>query len=224
MKIALTRVGAHDMSACPMARLRRPRRLVRRVAFASIVAAGVLSTPAEAREGHAGVATAALAQTTQPTQRVADTATRRSAAGNLARRARTPQRSQGPQCLSRGEARWYGPGFNGNRTASGEVFDMNRLTAASRTIPFGTWVRVTRLDNGRSVVVKVNDRHAERSGLVIDLSRAAAQQIGMVGSGVARVCVTRAEPPRRATSNTRVAERPPARASARNGARSTGRR
>lgn len=208
------------MSACLMARIRRPRRLVRRVAFASIIAAGVLSTPAEAHEVHARVATPALAEATQSTRRVADTA-RRSTAANRARRARTPRGET--ECLARGEARWYGPGFDGRRTASGEVFNMNRMTAASRTVPFGTWVRVTRLDNGRSVVVKVNDRHAERPGLVIDLSRAAAQQIGMVGNGVARVCVTRTEAPRRAASTARVAERPQARTPARNSARSTGR-
>lgn len=216
------------MSAGSMARIRRPRRLVRRVAFASIVAAGVLSSAAHgpaapAIGGAPMLAQATIVQAQEPSpRRAAAASNRRSSAANRARRARTPQTDA--ECFARGEARWYGGSFNGRRTASGEVFNMNRMTAASRSVPFGTWVRVTRLDNGRSVVVKVNDRHAERPGLVIDLSRAAAQQIGMVGSGVARVCLTRADPPRRATSSARVAERSPARASSRNGASSTRRR
>ncbi|MFZ4640531.1 MAG: septal ring lytic transglycosylase RlpA family protein [Nodosilinea sp.] len=77
-----------------------------------------------------------------------------------------------------GLATWYGPGFSGNRTASGEIFNPNALTAAHRTLPFGTQVRVTNLKNGRSVVVRVNDRLGDPA-IAIDLSSGAAQAIGM---------------------------------------------
>ncbi len=77
-----------------------------------------------------------------------------------------------------GLATWYGPGFSGNRTASGEVFNPSALTAAHRTLPFGTQVRVTNLKNGRSVVVRINDRLGDPA-IAIDLSSGAAQAIGM---------------------------------------------
>ncbi|MEB3252844.1 MAG: septal ring lytic transglycosylase RlpA family protein [Nodosilinea sp.] len=77
-----------------------------------------------------------------------------------------------------GLATWYGPGFAGNRTASGEIFNPSALTAAHRTLPFGTQVRVTNLNNGRSVVVRINDRLGDPA-IAIDLSSGAAQAIGM---------------------------------------------
>ena len=86
-----------------------------------------------------------------------------------------------------GVASWYGPNFNGRRTASGEVFDMYELTAAHRSLPFGTLVRVTRLDNGASVVVRINDRGPFKKDRIIDLSYAAALKIGLVASGTALV-------------------------------------
>ena len=86
-----------------------------------------------------------------------------------------------------GVASWYGPGFHGNKTASGEVFDMHARTAAHRTLPFGTLVRVTRLDTGASTVVRINDRGPHVAGRVIDLSNAAANDLDMVKAGVARV-------------------------------------
>lgn len=88
-----------------------------------------------------------------------------------------------------GMASWYGPGFHGRRSASGERFNQNALTAAHRTLPFGTLVRVTNLNNGQSVVVRINDRGPFAHGRVIDLSRQAASEIGMLGSGVAPVQV-----------------------------------
>ncbi|MBE9108878.1 septal ring lytic transglycosylase RlpA family protein [Nodosilinea sp. LEGE 07298] len=88
-----------------------------------------------------------------------------------------------------GMASWYGPGFHGRRSASGEVFDQNALTAAHRTLPFGTQVRVTNLSTGQSVVVRINDRGPFGHGRVIDLSAAAAGQIGLRASGVGRVQV-----------------------------------
>ncbi len=87
----------------------------------------------------------------------------------------------------RGVASWYGPGFHGNRSASGERYNQNALTAAHRSLPFGTKVQVTNLNNGRSVVVKINDRGPYVRGRVIDLSAAAARVLGMIQSGVAPV-------------------------------------
>ena len=86
-----------------------------------------------------------------------------------------------------GFASWYGPGFVGRKTANGELFTSAEFTAAHKTLPFNTRVRVTNLANGRSVVVRINDRGPFKPGRVIDLSRVAAQRLDMVGSGVARV-------------------------------------
>lgn len=88
-----------------------------------------------------------------------------------------------------GMASWYGPGFHGRRSASGEVFDQEALTAAHRTLPFGTQVRVTNMDTGLSVIVRINDRGPFTHNRVIDLSAGAARVIGMIGSGVAPVNV-----------------------------------
>ena len=89
--------------------------------------------------------------------------------------------------VSVGQASWYGPGFYGNRTASGEVFRPGTLTAAHRTLAFGTRVRVTNLWNGRSTVVRINDRGPFHGGRIIDLAHGAAQQLGVTASGVAQV-------------------------------------
>jgi rare lipoprotein A len=86
-----------------------------------------------------------------------------------------------------GVASWYGGKFHGRLTSSGEVFNTNEMTAAHRTLPFGTLVRVTNTDNGKSATVKINDRGPFVEGRVIDLSRAAAEQIDMLGTGIARV-------------------------------------
>jgi rare lipoprotein A len=89
-----------------------------------------------------------------------------------------------------GQASWYGKAHQGKRTASGEPFDMHALTAAHRTLPFGTIVRVTNLKNRKSVDVRVNDRGPFRSDRVIDLSYEAARKLGMVSRGTARVEIT----------------------------------
>lgn len=86
-----------------------------------------------------------------------------------------------------GSASWYGPGFNGRLSASGEVFNQNALTAAHRTLPFGTRVLVTNLANGRQVTVRINDRGPYSGHRVIDLSAGAADEIGIMSSGVGRV-------------------------------------
>src|SRR5262249_20191464 len=89
-----------------------------------------------------------------------------------------------------GMASYYGGGFHGRRTASGARFDSSALTAAHRSLPFGTMVRVTHLGNGRSVVVRINDRGPFVGGRVIDLSSGAAGVLGMHGQGVARVRIS----------------------------------
>lgn len=86
-----------------------------------------------------------------------------------------------------GMASWYGPGFHGNQSASGERYNQNAMTAAHRNLPFGTRVQVTNLDNGRSVVVRINDRGPYAHGRVIDLSAAAARILGVMQTGVAPV-------------------------------------
>ncbi|HEY3742011.1 MAG TPA: septal ring lytic transglycosylase RlpA family protein [Bryobacteraceae bacterium] len=100
-----------------------------------------------------------------------------------------------------GIASWYGEPYHGRKTASGEVYDMNRWTAAHRTLPFGTWIEVTNLSNAQRVSVRVNDRGPFVRGRIIDLSRAAATQIGMIGPGTARVRLKVIKAPRVVDSN-----------------------
>jgi rare lipoprotein A len=89
-----------------------------------------------------------------------------------------------------GIASWYGPTFYGHHTANGEMYDGSQLTAAHRTLPMPVNVRVTNLDNGRSIVVRVNDRGPYAKGRIIDLSEAAARELDVIRSGTARVRVT----------------------------------
>ncbi len=93
-----------------------------------------------------------------------------------------------------GIASWYGSRYHGRRTASGEIFDMNSATAAHPTLPFGTRVQVTNLENGRSVVLKINDRGPFVRRRIIDVSRHAAQALGFVQEGTARVGVQLVQP------------------------------
>ena len=88
---------------------------------------------------------------------------------------------------SNGQASWYGPGFYGNRTANGEVFRPGTMTAAHRTLPFGTKVKVTNLWNGRTTVVRINDRGPFHGNRVIDLAHGAAHSLGVTASGIAQV-------------------------------------
>jgi rare lipoprotein A len=82
-----------------------------------------------------------------------------------------------------GKASWYGPHFQGKKTANGEAFDMNSLTCAHRNLPLGSWVRVTNLRNRKSIFVRVNDRGPMPADRIIDLSYAAAQAVGIQGLG-----------------------------------------
>lgn len=86
-----------------------------------------------------------------------------------------------------GEASWYGPGFRGKKTASGEIFDDQKLTAAHKTLPLGSKAKVTNLDNQKSVEVEINDRGPYVEGRIIDLSHAAARALDMVEQGTAKV-------------------------------------
>lgn len=87
----------------------------------------------------------------------------------------------------RGIASWYGPGFHGQYTASGERYDMDAMTAAHPTLPFGTLVEVRNLENGLATTVRINDRGPFKKNRIVDLSRAAARAIGMIGPGTALV-------------------------------------
>ncbi len=89
-----------------------------------------------------------------------------------------------------GDASWYGPGFDGKRTSNGELYDMNQMTAAHKILPMNTWVKVVNLKNGKTAVVRINDRGPFVDGRVIDLSRAAARKLDMIGGGTAPVRIT----------------------------------
>jgi rare lipoprotein A len=94
-----------------------------------------------------------------------------------------------PKIYQSGIASWYGHQFNGRKTANGERFDMNAMTAAHKSLPLNCHLRVTNKNNGESVIVKVNDRGPYVSNRIIDLSYAAAQKLGFVGQGTAQVTI-----------------------------------
>ena len=96
------------------------------------------------------------------------------------------QADAAPTWTQNGKVSWYGPGFHGRRTANGEIFDTNEMTMAHRSLAFGSKVRVTNLDHGRSTVVRVNDRGPYVGGRIADLSHAAASRLGFVEDGVVR--------------------------------------
>ncbi len=89
----------------------------------------------------------------------------------------------------KGLASWYGEPFHGRKTASGEVYDMHRISAAHKTLPLHTWVEVRNLDNNRVMTLRINDRGPFVRGRVIDLSRGAAERMGLLGPGTARVAI-----------------------------------
>jgi len=98
-----------------------------------------------------------------------------------------PPESPNRGAVQEGIASWYGPGYHGKKTASGERFDQEAMTAAHQYWAFGTRVKVTLLSTGRSVVVRINDRFPGHKGRVIDLSKGAARAIGLLGPGTGRV-------------------------------------
>lgn len=95
------------------------------------------------------------------------------------------------QELGSGKASWYGPGFHGRKTANGEIFNMNAMTAAHKTLPLGTWVEVENKKNGEFLLVRINDRGPYIKGRVLDLSREAAVQLGLEHQGVGEVTMRR---------------------------------
>ena len=96
-----------------------------------------------------------------------------------------------------GKASWYGRGFQGRRTATGERFDMNSLTCAHRTLPLGSWLRITNLRNRKSTFVRVNDRgpYTTNANTIVDLSYAAAEKLGLLGNGKVKVEQVRPDDP-----------------------------
>lgn len=113
----------------------------------------------------------------------AETAVSPAAEGSLA--------SEIAAIFQRGRASWYGPGFDGRRTASGERFQSQAMTAAHRSLPFGTRVRVTHVASGRSVVVRINDRGPFHGNRIIDLAAAPARLLGLTSTGLAYVSLHR---------------------------------
>lgn len=95
-----------------------------------------------------------------------------------------------PKITDRGVASYYGDKFQGRKTASGETFKQNKLTAASRTIPFNTWVKIKNLKNKRTVKVRINDRGPFVKGRIIDVSKKAARKLGMIQDGITDVKIT----------------------------------
>jgi rare lipoprotein A len=112
-------------------------------------------------------------------------------AGGCAKKSRRAPIAAAPRigATESGIASWYGHPYHGRRAANGEIYDMEKMTAAHRTMPFGTWVEVLNLDNGRTVTVRITDRGPFIDGRIIDLSKAAAREIAMIGPGLAKVQV-----------------------------------
>ena len=97
------------------------------------------------------------------------------------------QTSKGRRWYQIGQASWYGGHFQGKKTANGESYDMNGLTCAHRSLPLGSWIRVTNLKNRRSIFVRVNDRGPVPENRIVDLSYGAAQAVGLANAGVGKV-------------------------------------
>ncbi len=106
-----------------------------------------------------------------------------------------------------GMASWYGPSFHGKPSASGEPYDMWALTAAHRTLPFGTWVQVTKVETGKRITVRINDRGPFIKGRIIDLSYGAARELAMIGEGTSDVSLTIVSPPNASIPSIRAPSR-----------------
>lgn len=100
-----------------------------------------------------------------------------------------PDIPEAKNAIRTGKASYYSNSFQGRKTASGEIFSQSKLTCASNMYPLGTWLKITNKRNGKSVIVKVNDRMHPRMKRVVDLSKLAAEELGMINSGVAEVQV-----------------------------------
>ncbi|MEQ1557725.1 MAG: septal ring lytic transglycosylase RlpA family protein [Methyloglobulus sp.] len=106
----------------------------------------------------------------------------------------SPEGPKGAVVKQQGQASWYGPGFHGKTTANGETYDQNAMTAASKTLPLGTAAKVTNVETGKSVTVKINDRGPYVGNRVMDLSKAAADKIGIKKKGVGKVKIVAHKP------------------------------
>jgi len=107
------------------------------------------------------------------------------------------EEAKGAVVKQQGKASWYGPGFDGKTTANGETYNQNTMTAASTTLPLGTTAKVTNVETGKSVTVKVNDRGPYVGNRVMDLSKAAANKIGIKDKGVGKVKIVARKPVRK---------------------------
>lgn len=121
---------------------------------------------------------------------LAGCASARPPAASGAPRSPAPDVAVRPGWTQSGIASWYGDPFHGRRTASGEVYDMDGLSAAHQTLPLGTRILVENRDNGRRLELRVNDRGPFARGRILDLSRAAARELGVIGPGTAHVTIT----------------------------------
>jgi rare lipoprotein A len=138
----------------------------------------------------AGLALAGCAASPRFATGVTPSSTKRDASSDATKPAESkiPRNPSGKILLTlEGVASYYADEFHGKQTSNGEIYDMNGLTAAHRTFPFGTKVRITNLENGKSVVVRVNDRGPFHEGRIIDLSLGAAKELDLVKTGTARV-------------------------------------
>jgi rare lipoprotein A len=106
---------------------------------------------------------------------------------NINKTLTSSKQRRAPSLVAEGKASYYADQFHGRRTANGETFNMHKLTAAHPSLPFGTWVKVTNMNNGKDVVVRINDRGPYVKGRIIDLSIDAAKEIGIMRSGTVRV-------------------------------------
>lgn len=129
----------------------------------------------------------ASAKVTEPATAGTGVSEASATAGRPADANSAPSTGDDPSLVDRGLASWYGRKFHGRRTASGERYDMHALTAAHKTLPFGTRVRVRSLATGREVVVRINDRGPYRHQRIIDLSQAAIASLGLKNRGVTTV-------------------------------------
>ena len=167
--------------------MRLPRPLLY-AALATALSAPAWAQPAADAEGPVAADSVALVWSPAPGVVVAAAD---SAALVALATAPAPAAERRGRVIATGRASYYGERFRGRRTASGQRFNPDALTAAHRRLPFGTRLRVTNVRNGRSVVVRVNDRGPFHGDRILDLSKAAARRIGMVRSGTARVRIER---------------------------------
>jgi rare lipoprotein A len=183
-------------SCAPLLRIVRPRVRLRLLAFAGAFALAACAIPpngtdqAETTHGNAGMFATSK---TQPDVGSTFAAAPDAASAPAAPESKLdgkPLTASAPDISSfaqNGRASWYGPRFDGRKTASGERYNMNAMTAAHRTLPMSAYVRVTNIQNNKSVVVKINDRGPFYRGRIIDLSRAAALALGMQHAGTGAV-------------------------------------